>query len=177
MSREIPKGIHQAFPLRKGAIPRQAERIETRGKNGPSCALRPRKRVASWPGCYRGIALLLFALLTAGCAPTGGGFFHPQPSAQSLFRKGLDQVAAGKRTRAFSQLEREYPASPWTAHAHTVLALKKKVREQARALAALQEAKSRCALENARLTKETDRYRNDLEKLKKLLIENELRPQ
>lgn len=77
-------------------------------------------------------------------------------------------MAAGKKSNAFTLLEREYPTSPWAARARTVTALKQKVRDKAKALRA-QEG------ENTRLTKEVAHLRNDLEKLKKLLIETETR--
>jgi len=120
-------------------------------------------------------ALLVLILLTCGCSPAGGPFSHQPTSAQALFAKGVDQVARGKPARAFVLLKEKYPDSPWTTRARAVTALNRKIRQQARTLRALRQQKEQCHRENARLSQEVARFQSDLVKLKKLLIENELR--
>jgi predicted Zn-dependent protease len=120
-------------------------------------------------------ALVLLALLIVSCVPAGGRPPRAEKGAYDLFAQGLDQVAADKNPTALRLLEKKFPSSPWTSRARTVILLRQKSRERARALRAVTRERDRCRAEKAHLAHETQKLKNALEKLKKLLIENEMR--
>lgn len=126
--------------------------------------------MSRWP------ALLLLLLLAGGCTLAQ----RPSPAesgAQELFVRGLDQLAAGREATAFTLLAERFPTSRWSLRGQTVAALQQKLQASNTALQALRQEKNRCMEDYTHLGKETEQLRSDLEKMKKLMIENELRSQ
>lgn len=118
----------------------------------------------------------LFALaLLTGCTL---GVIAPAPvppdPAESLFLTYLEGPASD-RTEALARLNAEYSQSPWAARAQRVSDMRAARDSQGQRVRLLEQEKTRCLQEKESLEEEARRLRDDLEKLKKLLIDMEMR--
>ncbi|HKK01871.1 MAG TPA: hypothetical protein VJ955_06845 [Desulfuromonadales bacterium] len=121
-------------------------------------------------------SILVFVLfLCAGCAllPVPPSASHPgSDKAQHLFLQGLDELTATGGSPSFATLHRRHPQSPWTARADQVVKLCAK---PAARLKELRNEIQRCSRDKTRLKDQIKHLRDDLDKIKKLLIEMEMR--
>ncbi len=120
------------------------------------------------------VAAIIFLALLAGCMS------RPSPLAkgeeQDLFFRGLEELRAGGPAQAFAELQSRHPASPWTEKARLVMDIVAGRDGQiGQARRQLQQERSRCSRENEALTQENRQLREDLAKLKALVIEMEKR--
>lgn len=113
----------------------------------------------------RCLLLLGLALAAAAC---GSLPKHPggPPAADELFLQALGEMSANTTGTAFDTLRKEYPDSPWTASARSISELRQACDAQDVRVRSLQQDKSRLLQENRKL-------KDDLEKLRKLVIETE----
>jgi hypothetical protein len=112
----------------------------------------------------------LFCLAAAGCLPAVG-----KPSAATLFSQGVEEVAAGREPQSLTALVQLHPQSPWAERARVLTALSE---EHQRLLERAQSAErelANCRRDARQNEGELGRLRQDLEKLKKLVIEMEKR--
>lgn len=120
----------------------------------------------------------LVLLLATACTPT---IIPIRDPAEPLFVRVLEGTAT-ERAEALAALKEEHPGSPWTARARAAADLHRQRESQSQKLRQAEQERSRCRQENedllaeaARLNAETARLREDLDKLKKLLIDMEKR--
>lgn len=110
---------------------------------------------------------LTLALLVVACAALPRLSGSPPP-ADELFLQALGEMPTATAEEAFETLRREYPDSPWTSSAQSIKNLQQAHAAQDAKIQALQQDKSRLLQENRKL-------KEDLEKLRKLVIETERR--
>lgn len=121
------------------------------------------------------LLILLLFLFCAGCAlmPTPGGTpSETGPQAQQLFLKGLDELTATGTSPSFAVLRRQYPHSPWTTRADEVASLCAKPADR---LKRLKGELQQCSRDKTHLNEQIKHLKEDLDKLKQILIEMEMR--
>ena len=119
--------------------------------------------------------VLFVLLLCAGCtlipsqrnAPSG-----TSPQAEHLFLQGLDELTTTGVSPSFATLHHQYPHSPWTVRATQISTLCTK---PAARLNQLKGELQQCSRDKTRLNEQIKQLRDDLDKLKQLLIEMEMR--
>lgn len=116
--------------------------------------------------------LLLFCLLAAGCLGPG---WPLQTPAEVLFHRGAEELAAGKEPQSLTTLIRRYPESPWTQRALSLSRLADEQKRLGDQLRSLEAEVSRSRREGKQKDEELARLRQDLERLKQLVIEMEKR--
>lgn len=90
------------------------------------------------------------------------------PPADELFLQALGEISAATPGAALDMLRRDYPDSPWTASAQSINELQQAHDAQEARIRSLQQEKNRLLQENRKL-------KEDMEKLRKLVIETERR--
>lgn len=117
------------------------------------------------PTLLRCLLPFTLAILIAACSALpklpGTG-----PPADELFLQALDEISADTPGTAFDTLQRTYPESPWAVSALSINELRHTRDTQEARIRGLQQ-------ENNRLLQENRRLKEDLENLKKLVIETE----
>ncbi|MEJ2202237.1 MAG: hypothetical protein P8X63_14645 [Desulfuromonadaceae bacterium] len=86
----------------------------------------------------------------------------------------LDAETAEERERALQSLQRDYPRSPLTAHALTLQQAAKSAKQRGK-INQLTTELNHCQEANKQQKNDNEALRKDLEKLKQLVIEMELR--
>lgn len=122
-----------------------------------------------------GALALLLVLLGSGCAPNRLTALFPPPPDQQLFSAGLEELSQSSTPKAFQQLRREFPASPWTERAELVNRLISQRDRQASQVSRQRQELTRLKQQLERLEQDKELLQGDLTKLKQLLIDNELR--
>ena len=119
------------------------------------------------PVLSRGLMPLVFVVLVAAC-----GFLPKGPEtrlpADKLFLQAMNEISAAAPGAAFETLRRDYPDSPWAVHAQAIAELARTRDAQGDRIQTLKQEKSRLLQENRKL-------KDDLEKLKALVIDTERR--
>ncbi len=114
-------------------------------------------------------------LSCTGCV----AFSPPAPyhtKQETLFVQGLEELQTNGTAKAFTELESKHPTSPWTKKAALVMGIVQVNEAQlARVKRQQQQEKSRCAKDSEELTREILRLKDDLAKLRHLVIELETR--
>lgn len=110
---------------------------------------------------------LVFVVFVAACGilPKGPGVRSP---ADELFLQAMDEISAGAPGTAFETLLRDHSDSLWTVQAQAIAELTKTRDAQTVRIQTLKQ-------ENSRLLQENRKLKDDLEKLKALVIESERR--
>jgi hypothetical protein len=117
-------------------------------------------------GIFR-FLLLSLAVFPAACSSLPGGTGH-RPPEHLLFLQALDETSSAAPGTALERLRRDYPDSQWTAKALTIADLNRTRETLENKNQSLQQDKNRLLQENRKL-------KDDLEKLKKLVIDMEKR--
>ncbi|MDT8419997.1 MAG: hypothetical protein RQ754_06165 [Desulfuromonadales bacterium] len=135
----------------------------------------------------------LLLWLTA-CAPLLGTIQEPAqkiPADQQLFLDGVDQFTHRQEASTLRLLQDRFPSSPWSSKAAAILTLIDRANRQEQQLAQLrlqlnkqadpgsdeelEERMKRCQSDNLRLQEELSVFRKQLEALRELTIELELK--
>ncbi len=117
----------------------------------------------------RSILFIIVFLLATGCAghfPLGLG-----GSEEALFKEGAEEIASNNPPKSLERLKEKYPESPWAERAKTLGELWE-VREK---LLREQNKLGKCNEKSRALDKEIRELRADIDRLKRLMIEMELR--
>ena len=130
------------------------------------------------PLLNRGFVVLLVIVILAGCQ----GLTHLQKSSLTeteLFAKGLDQYIETGDLQTLQRLPQEYPDGAWGSRAALVVKLaeqqEKRVADKEKMSGFKAEELARCDNEIAVLRKNNQDLEETIARLKKLLIEMELR--
>ncbi len=118
---------------------------------------------------------LLLAFSLSGCAPGRLVALFPPPADQQLFTAGLEEMKTPGPDSSFDRLRRDYPESPWTERARQVQSLQAERDKQARAAKRQGQELTHLQGRLEQLQRDKGRLQDDLNKLKQLLIDNELR--
>jgi hypothetical protein len=115
----------------------------------------------------RMLGVFLLAVFAAACGslPKGPGAL---PAAHELFLQATDEISSGRTGPALDTLRHDYPDSPWTAKAQNFLELDQAQETLEIKVQTLQQEKSHLLQENRKL-------KEDLDQLRKLVIETERR--
>lgn len=98
------------------------------------------------------------------------------PMDQQLFVQGMDEVdAKGGIPDAFATLQQNYPKSPWTHRAQTVIGLLDTIRNQQNNINRLKNEINPCRHKNEEFQKKIESLEIEREKLRRLLIDMESR--
>jgi hypothetical protein len=119
------------------------------------------------PALSRGLMSLAFVVFVTACGALPRGP-ETRPQADKLFLQAMDEISAAAPGTAFETLRRDYPDSPWTVQAQAIAELTRTCDAQEDRVQALKQDKSRLLQENRKL-------KEDLEKLKALVIDTEKR--
>jgi len=111
--------------------------------------------------------LLALAAVSAACGSLAGGS-GCQPPDHQLFLKAVDETSPAAPGSALDALLRDCPNSPWTAKAQKIADFNRTRETLEIKVQALQQDKNR-------LLQENHKVKEDLDKLKKLVIEMEKR--
>lgn len=111
--------------------------------------------------------LLLMAMFATGCSPLPK-YPGDRSAAHELFLQATDEISSGRTGPALDTLRHDYPDSPWTAKAQNFVELNKAQETLEIKVQTLQQEKSRLLLENRKL-------KEDLDQLRKLVIDTERR--
>jgi hypothetical protein len=117
--------------------------------------------------CIFRLLLLALAAFPTACSslPKGPG---DRPPEHQLFLQAVDETSSAAPGPALEALRRDYPDSPWTAKAQGFADLNRTRETLEIKIQTLQQDKNRLLQENRKL-------KEDLDKLKKLVIEMEKR--
>ncbi len=116
--------------------------------------------------------LLLFLLLLA----TGCSLPHlAQNGAEALFDQGLKEMAGDKNPKSLAELQKRFPQSPWARRAGVLNRLSAARQRTDKQLQAMEQGLTDCRTKSRKDQEELLRLRNDLEALKRLVIETEKR--
>ncbi len=102
----------------------------------------------------------------------------PPPAAESvqeLFLKSFEQLAQSDDSPALETLRKAHPESVWTKKANALAELYRSLRRAERGRAKAQSDLRACRSAQKRRQEQIDRLKNDLQKMKDLVIEMELR--
>ena len=111
------------------------------------------------------LLLLVLAVFFTAC-----GSLPKSPGDHQLFLQAVDETSSAAPGAALDTLRRDYPDSPWTAKAQAWDDLNRAREALEIKIQTLQQDKNRLVQENRKL-------KEDLDKLKKLVIEMEKRRQ
>lgn len=112
----------------------------------------------------------------------------PEPSPQpepleadaKLFFAAVDELLSGGSTPSYDQLKAEFPDSPHTARVKAlgtrIASLTGKLNAANKELQQRRNDEAGCTTNLEQLTRERDRLRQDLDQLKRVMLEAELRP-
>ncbi len=142
---------------------------------GPSDSGSPERRladaVALLAGGRTGEATTLLAEITAG--PGVPGVTDEAWFRLALLRLGAESDATASGRQMLERLQSEYPDSPWSKQAASLVALLASTTESQRANRELKSQNANLRQEVEKLTREGDELRKRLEKLKHLDLELE----
>jgi septal ring factor EnvC (AmiA/AmiB activator) len=122
------------------------------------------------------LLVLIIALLSAGCLPRQPVLAVPDEKEQlGAFFRFIDAETATERKQALQALQQDFPQNPLTSRATKLDQLEAARAEQPAKIKKLTSELKQCKEEN--LQKETDNaaLRKDMEQLKQLVIEMEMR--
>jgi hypothetical protein len=119
---------------------------------------------------------LIAVLISTGCMPRQPGVTElDQIPQQRAFFHFLDAETTGERKQALHTLQQDFPESPLTARAVELNKQDADRLEQQTKTKKLTSELNRCREANTQREAENDALRKDLEQLKQLVIEMEMR--
>lgn len=101
----------------------------------------------------------------------------PAETASELFLKSFDQLAKSNESPALEALRASHPESVWTEKADALADLQRSRRRAQQRLDKVQSDLHSCRTDREHRQEQIDRLKNDLKKMKDLVIEMELRSQ
>ena len=110
-------------------------------------------------------------------APSQKAELTPEEEAQHLFIGAAAEVATGEAPTTYRALRNHFPRSPWTAKAKALIKIDRERRDLAGKAEALGREGTQCSGDREQLLDEVEQLRTNLNELKRIAIEMEMRGQ
>ncbi|OHB32922.1 MAG: hypothetical protein A2X84_04870 [Desulfuromonadaceae bacterium GWC2_58_13] len=120
--------------------------------------------------------ILFIALISTGCIPRQPRLAVPDENQQlGAFFRFIDAETATERKQALQALQHDFPQNPLTARAIKLDQLESARSEQQTKIKKLTAELKQCREENSQKENDNGALRKDMEQLKQLVIEMEMR--